>query len=161
MVSIGVATLGLLYGFFVSNHWIWVLLIATSGLFWVYGWLRKLEMLSSLLLVGFTALSVLGILINLPPFGFLIGLLAALSAWDLDRFEQRIRQAGKIENERAVVLKHFLNLAAVDGLGLIVGSMALLLRIRLDFGLVLLVGLVAVIGLSLVFNYIKREISRI
>ena len=158
--SIGAATLALLLPFVLAGHWLFSLAIALGGLFWWYGSTRRFPGLSSVFLVAVAAFCVLGVWIDLPALYFLAAMLAGLTAWDLDRFAQRLDGVDRVEAEPVVVRKHLLRLGLVDGLGLIVGGAALLLRTTLSFGWVLLLALVTVIGLTQVYNRFKKEINK-
>ena len=160
LLCVGIATIALVLPYALAGHWLFALIIALGGLFWWYGWSHKLPGISTLYLLGVTAFCVLGVWINLVPFYFLASLLAALTAWDLDRFDQRLNKVDRVELKQVVVRKHLIRLLFVVVLGLLVGGAALLLRFNLTFGWVLILGLVTVLGLSQVYNLFKREINK-
>ena len=78
----------------------------------------------------------------------LSGLIAALAAWDLHHFDMRLRAAGAIAPPEGLERAHLRRLALVAGAGLLFGAIALGVRFELTFGWALLVGALAIIGLS-------------
>ncbi len=160
VLCIGIATICLASAFGLSGHWLFALIIALLGIFWWFGWYRKLLGVSWLYLVANSLFCVLGVWININPIWLVFGLLTSLSAWDLDRFDQRLKQIDRIALERVVIRKHLLRLGAVNVVGLVIGSAALLVRINLDLGWILILGLITVLGLSQIYNLFKQAISK-
>jgi hypothetical protein len=87
----------------------------------------------------------------------LVGVAAALVAWDLDRFVWRMRAAGCVEGADVLERRHLQRLLTVGGTGLLLGAVALSLRIRLGFAAAFLLALLAVLGLSRVIGFLRRE----
>jgi hypothetical protein len=160
MAGISASTLLLLSAFGLARHWIIVLVIALAGILWWYGWRRKLSWISSFFLVGFILVCVLGLWIVLNPILLVCGLVAALTAWDLERFHQRIERIDRIEMEKLVIRKHLMRLGVVNGAGLAVGIAALMLRINLDLFWILVLGLIAVVGLTQVYSVVRKALSK-
>jgi hypothetical protein len=77
----------------------------------------------------------------------LAGVVAALAAWDLDHFAQRLRGAGRVVGEAELVQAHMLRLLPIVLIGLLLGAVGLGLQIELRFGWALLLGALAVLGL--------------
>ena len=87
----------------------------------------------------------------------LFGLVATLVAWDLDHFRQRLQQAGQIEGEVELRRAHLQRLLAVVVLGGLAGVVALTFQVRLNLGWIILLGVVAIVGLSRVIGRLRRE----
>jgi hypothetical protein len=87
----------------------------------------------------------------------LVGVVAALAAWDLDCFVWRMRAAGRVEDAGFLEQHHLQRLLTVSGAGLILGAVALSLRIRLGFAAAFLLAFLAVLGLSRVIGFLQRE----
>jgi hypothetical protein len=81
----------------------------------------------------------------------------ALIAWDLDRFNWRMRVAGSVEGADALERRHIQRLLIVSGIGLLLGVVALSVRIRLGFAVAFLLAFLAVAGLSRVVGFLQRE----
>jgi hypothetical protein len=86
-----------------------------------------------------------------------VGLIAALSAWDLDHLTQRVKNASQVGERHDLEQRHLWRLLIVDGLGLLLAEAALHIRVRLDFGLALLLGLLSIVGLSQALRFLRRE----
>jgi hypothetical protein len=86
----------------------------------------------------------------------LVGVVLALVAWDLDRFLGRMRAAGRIKDV-GLERHHLWRLLIVAGTGLFLGAVALSVKIRLGFAVVFMLALLAVLGLSRVVGFLRRE----
>jgi hypothetical protein len=82
---------------------------------------------------------------------------AALVAWDLDRFAWRMRAVGRVEDADALERRHLWRLLAVCGVGLLLGAVALGFRIQLGFAVAFVLALLAVLGLSRLVGFLRRE----
>jgi hypothetical protein len=132
------------------------LAFALAGAFWCEALLRSWRWPASPLLVFFTCSAVYGAWQGFSPFIMLVGILAALSAWDLDYMLQRFAQVKPAALMPGLARRHLQRLAAVNGLGLLLGCAALLIQVHISFTLTVLLGLAAFIALSLVVVYLRR-----
>jgi len=82
----------------------------------------------------------------------LVGITAALAAWDLEAFSARMAGVARIENEPALVRDHLRHLGIVCAAGLFLATVASLVRIRLSFGVALVLSAIAVLGLGYVLR---------
>ena len=81
---------------------------------------------------------------------------AALAAWDLDQFAQRMRAAARVDDAPGQERRHIQRLSIVVGVGGLLGIAALGFQVRLSFGLALLLALLMMLCLGLVIGYIRR-----
>jgi hypothetical protein len=127
------------------------------GIIWLVGtWRRWLWAPTAGLVLG-AGLAGYGLLQHAGAGWMLVGLVAALTAWDLDRFVQILSAVERIENRASLERRHLQRLVLVDGLGLLLGAVALLVRTRISLALMLLLGLVIVMGLYRAMSYLGRE----
>jgi hypothetical protein len=107
-------------------------------------------------LLIFTGMAAWGLWQGLSAWMALIGMLLALAAWDLGRFIRR--QVLALNDDAAARMErtHLIRLGQALGGGLLLGGLALLVRIPLDFGLALLVGFIAVVALSRLVVNVNR-----
>jgi len=94
----------------------------------------------------------LGIWLGVGIGWLLVGMTAALAAWDLEAFNAWLVSIARVENERELVREHLRQLALVCGIGLSVALAASRLRVQLSFGVALFLALTAVLGLGYVLR---------
>jgi len=156
-VTIGLAAIALAMGYAVGGVWNFSpILLATGALWWV-GQKRHWNFLAPVVLVGFVVAAAFGLWLGLPAGWMLVGVVAALSAWDLDHFARRLRGVERVEMRLALERLHLLRLVSVNSLGLLLAGMALVVQYQFSFDVALVLGLVAVLGLSQMVSYLRRE----
>jgi hypothetical protein len=156
-ITIGLAAIVLAMGYVVGGVWkVSPILLATGALWWI-GQKRHWNLFASVALVGFVVAAAVGLWMGLPAGWMLAGVVAALSAWDLDHFARRLRGVERVEMRSALEQLHLRRLASVDSLGLLLGGLALVVQYKFSFDVALFLGLVAVLGLSQMVNYLRRE----
>lgn len=136
-------------------------LVAGLVALWLAGWWRRWAWAPNVGLVSLVAAAAGGVLLGLGAGWMLVGLVAALCAWDLEHWSRRLdgmnwrdeRAAQRRSLERA----HFRRLLAVAGLGLLLPAIALQVRVRLVFLPAVLLGLLVVWGLSRAIAFLHRE----
>jgi len=151
------AALILSVAFASQSLWVWSILSVVFGLLCLasqgYGWGWP----ASIGLAYFIIASAGGVLVGIPAGWLLICVTAALLAWDLDYFIRRTRQADKIIDPSRLERKHLNRLMLIAGLGLIVGGLALTVRIEIKFGWTLFWGIVSVFALTRLIDAFSRE----
>jgi len=157
LISIALATSALVLGYAASGVWIGALLLLAWGLLWLLSRRRGWSWGGSLALALSVAAAVVGVRLEVGSGWMLLGVAAALSAWDVDHFERRLEGAGRVEDARALKRRHLRRLLIVDGLGLLVGAVALSVRTGFGFGPSLLLGLLAILGLSRAIGFLRHR----
>ncbi len=99
-----------------------------------------------------------GAWLGLDPYLLLLGLIAALSAWDLDAFSRQVRDTGAVMPE--LEGRHLRRLLIVDGISLLLAVLALTVQLRLSFGLAVAAAIVALVGLSRAVGFFRRDSHR-
>jgi len=156
-ITIGLAAIILAVAYAVGGVWkVSPILLAMGALWWV-GQKRHWNLFAPVALVGFVVAAAVGLWMSLPAGWMLAGVVAALSAWDLDYFARRLGSVERVEMRPALERLHLRRLVSVDGLGLLLAGMALVVQYKLSFDVVLVLGLVAVLGLSQMVSYLRRE----
>lgn len=122
---------------------------------------------SSPLLLGFIVLAALGTGLRGGAIWTPLCLTAALAAWDLDRFAGRLADSGlpsadagideRAAADAALARRHLARLGGVVGLGLALSWASQALRFKLDLTVMLLLGFVAILGLSRLVRSLVRE----
>lgn len=129
---------------------------ALLGAVWCEGILRPWNWLASLMLIIFAGGAVYGAWQGFTPVLMLVGICAALSAWDLDHMLQRFAKVKPAGVMNGLERHHMIRLAEVNGIGLILGGSVFLFKIHISFALALVLGLAAVIALSQIVLFLRR-----
>ncbi len=112
---------------------------------------------SELVFVGFVALAALTLLWGAPVLGPLLGIAAAIGVWDLHHFRQRLRSADRVADQDRIIFDHLRRLGVTLGSAVAIAGLALGLRFSLAVGVVAILSLVLLIGLSRGIAYLRRE----
>ncbi len=140
----------LVAGFAREGFWYPMILVFLTGLIWLseqWGWLPW-KIIGSIGLAVFTIAATVLAVVGFPAILILLCLILTLIAWDLDGFLSRTMEAGYIENATGLERRHLKRTAITSGLGLILGGVALEMKIDLAFGWILVLGLVIIILLN-------------
>ena len=116
---------------------------------WV--WFSTGALLISVSLAGF------GLWIDLSPGWMISGALGALLAWDLTDFMRRLRFAPLMDDLRALERRHLTRLTIVTVAGVLLASIAMLVRLEFTFEWIMLLTLVAVLGVTQLVSWLRRR----
>lgn len=138
------------------------------GIVWAALELRTLELramnlfgvVSTVAFVAFVALAAGASLKQAPAPLVLLGLSTALAAWDVARF--RVRIGSDVEAEPLAKLEsdHLRKLAITISAGFLIALMPLAIQISLNFVVLLLLILIAVVALRRSMFYLRRDPAR-
>jgi hypothetical protein len=156
MIGIGLATLLLALDYALGGHWIGVVASVALGCLWLAGLWRGWNETDSLGIVGFTSLAAVGVWLALAIPVLLASLVAALAAWDLDRFAQRLQRAGHASPTAALARAHLRRLLAVAGIGLLLSAVSFGIQLPIGFGWALLLGALAILGVSRTIRWLSQ-----
>ena len=157
LICIGLSTFLIVLSYATNQFWIASLLIATLGIFWMVGYLKDWKCQASVMFTLFIGASAIGLWLNLPQWLILLSMVGVISAWDLDHFTQRLRYAGLVEERFNLEKYHIKRLFIVNLLSLLLSVIAFNVEVKLGFGAILLLGMIAVLGLNQVIFFFKRE----
>jgi len=136
LVARGLLVLGALWLFAGKQRWVWFSTIA---------------LLISVSLAGF------GLWIELSSGWMISGALGALLAWDLTDFMRRLRFAPLMDDLRALERRHLTRLTIVTVVGVLLASIAMLVRVEFTFEWIMLLTLVAVLGVTQLVSWLRRR----
>jgi len=186
-ISTLVATAALALGYGLNENYIAILVFIALGLLWLVGQRYAKRAVAGLGLLGFATGALLGTLYDVQSGWLLVGITAALVAWDLQHFIQHLRvneqqtpanersetntadietkadavrldTRARLEAEARVLERaHLRRLAIVSGLGLFLGALALTIKLTLSFGIIVVLGGVAIFALSRLVHYLRQE----
>ena len=161
--SIALAASAAAVGFFLSQVWLGLLFIILWFAFWVISLVRQYSAegagVGSSALFAYVIITLFAIGSGVWPGWLLLGLVAALAAWDLEFFILRTRD---VEDESLVgvmINQHVRRLFVVSAIGLVLPGTALFIHYDLTFGMALGIGLLAAFGVTLFVNLLHRPKS--
>jgi hypothetical protein len=155
--AIGLATLGLAVSYASTARWNWVIAIVLAGLLWSTELWHGYTCASTAGLVFYTAVAIVGVIAGVPVFWLFSSLVAALVAWDLSCFAGYLHDVADVRNKRDLISNHYRRLGVVAGLGWSLGVVTLSVQLSFNFVWTLALGLAAIISLSQVIRYVRRE----
>ena len=143
-----------------SGLWAGVAEVLAGGALWLLGHLRPQGRSGALapsvalvVLAGAAAAAMINAIGSGWP---VLGLVAALVAWDLEQFAQAMRAAGRVDGVTELERRHIRRLLLTAVIGGVLGLVGLGLRVRLRFGLALLLAALVMAGLGLIVGYLRR-----
>jgi hypothetical protein len=153
------ATLAVGFGYALDGQIYTAFAFALLGAFWCEALLRDWRWSAPFMLLLFISGALFGVASGFSPFIMLLGVVAALAAWDLDGLLQRFSQVKPQARQPGLERRHLQRLAVVAGVGLLLGSVALIIQVQLSFILAAVLVLVVIIGISQVVQYLRRSSS--
>lgn len=151
-----IAVAGMAIGYAVAGSLFVSLVFVILGVMWLSAQMRKGSGLENFLLVVFLLAAGLGCWFGVPIWLSLITVVAALGAWDLDHFLQRLSIVERVEFDTGLGREHLRRLGIVQGLGMLGGIVALILRARISFWWEALLVLLALIGIQQVIRFVRK-----
>ena len=117
--------------------------------------------MGSLGLICFVGTAAGGLWLGLAVGWMFLGAFAALVAWDLHDFVQRLRSVGWVETQaarhRELEQRHLRRLLIVQVLGALLAVIALGFKVDFGFAAAFVLGLLAVLGMGRAVAYLRRE----
>lgn len=156
-VSIVVAAGTLTLGYALTPQPAWGAFFVALGLVWLFGAQRGWRWIGSLGPVVFVGEAAAGVWLGAAAGWMLVGAVAALSAWDLDHFARRLASVPRVEDAAGLERAHLRRLLVVDAVGVTLAGIPLVATLDLGFGAALLLGLLAIVGLSHTIGFLRRE----
>jgi hypothetical protein len=151
-----IAVAGLAIGYAVAGSLLASLAFVILGAMWFSSQQRRGSGLEGFLLVVFMLAAGMGYWFGVPIWFSLVTVVAALGAWDLDHFLQRLSTIERVEFDTGLGREHLRRLGIVQGLGLLGGVVALVLRARISFWWEALLVLLALIGIQQVIRFVRK-----
>lgn len=154
--AIGLASAYLAGGLIAAGETIFALAPAVFGGLWVAGVILQRRWTRAVALPGMIIVAVGAAFAQVAPFVSLAGLVMTLIAWNLDDLERRLIQADRVVDEKALRRVHAARLLSVSGLALGIGVLASVVRFEIGAIGALILGVLAVLGLSRIVTLLRR-----
>jgi hypothetical protein len=126
------------------------------GALWLFAGKQRWVWFSTIALVILVSLAGFGLWIELSGGWMISGALGALLAWDLTDFMRRLRFAPLMDDLRALERRHLTRLTIVTVIGVLLASIAMLVRLEFTFEWIMLLTLVAILGVTQLVAWLRR-----
>ncbi len=156
IISIVFAAFSVAIGYGMGSLWLIAPVFLIVGGGWVYFEWRGWDWPASIFLIGFVAACVFGMLLVLSPLIMLLGVLAALLAWDLDHISRRLKGVHEEYMAESMAKEHLLRLILVNGCGLVLASASLLIQTQISFMGAIVLSVLVILGVGFTVGYLRR-----
>ena len=126
------------------------------GAFWLYAGWKRWTWFSSIAILLTVALAGFGLWIELSPGWMISGALGGLLAWDLSDFMRRLQFVHITDDKGLLERRHLTRVTIVALAGLLLASIAMLVRLEFTFEWIMLLTLVAVLGVTQLVAWLRR-----
>lgn len=123
---------------------------------WLFAGWKHWKWFSAIALLLSVAFAGIGLWIELSPGWMIAGALGGLLAWDLTEFMRRLRFAARTDDLRGFERRHLARLTIVTLVGVLLASIAMLVRLEFTFEWIMLLTLVAVLGVTQLVAWLRR-----
>jgi hypothetical protein len=154
--SIVISSASLAWGFSQSgfaSFSTWIILLGAGWLFAVW---QDWKWYSSVALSIFTIAAAFGLWFGFVPGWMFAGGIFALFAWDMTDFRLRLRGMANDDNARGIERRHLARVSLLALTGLILASIAMLVRVQFTFEWSALLVIVILLGLGQLIGWLKR-----
>ena len=126
------------------------------GALWLFtGW-KRWTWFSIIAILLTVALAGFGLWIELSPGWMIAGALGGLLAWDLSDFMRRLQFVHITDDKGLLERRHLTRVTIVALAGLLLASIAMLVRLEFTFEWIMLLTLVAVLGVTQLVAWLRR-----
>jgi len=131
--------------------------VVLLGVLWIVGLYKRWKWCGNLMFLIIIGTCTVGLFYNLSFVWILLGVTGALSAQDVNRFEQRKSMAGIIKSLHDMEKAHLIRLMTVIVFSLILGTITQLINTRIEFGMVLSLGILTVFCMNRVTSFLIHK----
>jgi hypothetical protein len=156
-LSLALSLASLTVAFLRMRGWVPIIIGLFIGLQWAFMvWRGRRAYAFGFL--GLLAFLIYGAAIYLAA-GWLLGsLVMLLVAWDLSEFSEHLARFDASRVSPKLVQNHIIRLFYVAGMGLGLGGLALVIKVRLGFDIAVLLGLLVFVGLAGAVRFLRRSL---
>lgn len=145
------------YGFWEKGLWAGIIFTLVWSAFWWIGQSAITDTISSVFFIGLIGACLVGSFIGIRPIFLFTGVVAALNAWDSDRFYRRWKNVEIEPGRRNLEWKHLSRILAVDGVTVLLGVIGLSIKAQMNFRIILLFGILAVLSFSWLISQLRKH----
>ena len=126
------------------------------GALWLFtGW-KRWTWFSIIAILLTVALAGFGLWIELSPGWMIAGALGGLQAWDLSDFMRRLQFVHFTDDKRGLERRHLTRVTIVALAGLLLASIAMLVRLEFTLEWMMLLALIGVLGVTQLVTWLRR-----
>jgi hypothetical protein len=154
--SIVISSVSLAWGFAqrgFTSFSTWILILGAGWLFAVW---QEWKWYSSFALFMATVASAFGLWFGFIPGWMFAGGIFALFAWDMTDFRQRLRGMAKDDDTRGLERRHLARISLLALIGLVLASIAMLVRVQFTFEWSTLLVIVTLLGLGQLVGWFRK-----
>jgi hypothetical protein len=156
-VSAAISSFLLMIGYLLAGQFSLGIVFFGIDILWIFGLTRRWDWVSAAglcVVLGGAAWGIyLGVMPVLPFFAVIFSLLA----WDLEHFAARLRLASSEDDIAGMERRHLLRLAAVAGIGGGLSVVALMMRVKTAFELMVVLVFLGVWGIGRVVGWLLTK----
>lgn len=152
---IGVGALAL--GYALTVHFLYALIPIALGALWFAVQRSPQGSGEGFLFLIFCAGAGLGVWLRVPGFTLLLGIVGCLGAWDLSNFLRRLAAVEMVDFKSGLGREHVRRVIISEVVGLVFGLLALSAQAQIPFWWEALLALLAVIGISRIVAFIRKQ----
>ncbi len=143
----------LVLAFCLEKLWMGVIFSLLFALFWIISCRYPQKWLSSIRLVGYLAISVIGLMNDVLPSLMIAGITASLACWEL---EDRLPESSKMHAKGLFEKNQLIWLGLTCLVGFLLGETCLVIKLTIPFGLVVFISLLVLFGIFQLSVVIKN-----
>jgi hypothetical protein len=141
----------------ITHNGLVALILVFLAALWLASQARGISWPNGLFLFFFLSAGAAAFFTGGPNWMLVIGGVAALGAWDLYSFLQRLGSADRVAHEARLGGEHLRRLGLIEGIGLLLALAAITLRTNISFWWEALIVLVAIIVIAQMIAYARRQ----
>lgn len=154
--AIGLAATCLASGLIAADQTLFALAPAALGGMWAAGVILQRRWTRIVAFPGMIIVAAGATFVQAAPLAALAGLVMTLVAWNLDNLERRLTQTAHVVDERRLRRSHAAWLLVIAGASLGMGGVALVVRLEIGITGALILGTLAILGLSRMMALLRR-----
>lgn len=126
------------------------------GVLWLFAGWKRWTWLSTIAILLMVALAGFGLWIGLSPGWMIAGALGGLLAWDLSDFMRRLQFVHITDDKHGLERRHLIRVTIVALVGVLLASIAVLVRLEFSLEWMMLLALVGVLGVTQLVAWLRR-----
>ena len=156
-VAIVLATASMIVGYILAALPMVAAIILFLGILWIIAEIRGWRWPGSLILFLLFIAAAVGIEVQIVPIWSILGAALALAGWEFSSFNRTIQKASWVRMEDVLITRHNRRVVVVTIIGVLLAWTTTQIQVNLSFGIVLLLAIVSLLGLSRAVVFLRRS----